>query len=682
MIVKIPITSNLDARFKEGRTVVFKKTFNIDHGDRQNHDLKVAPFELAFFPFFRKTHRKESNDHKKFILWINRMDREEALEGEINKSDVVDCISLFDSNLDIIGKVNEFNPYNGVCVKDPNKKMDNEEVLNPHVRHTYKEQSEISTKYLNTEKDVLLLEIKTEDGNKATLLPLYYEVEGEINQSFKYAVDFGTSNTHIEYMPSGQQATNLAKPFEVNVSSIIPNRDEKSLVVLLHKYEDQQGKVDSVYQIMLREFIPAAIGSRVSDHRSISFPTRTVVMDYSKPGSDSESAFKHTNIAFKVGEVGNYDESAILTSNLKWLLGKEGANRDFYKFRIASFFEQLFYMIKYKALMDKCKPNELEIRFTRPTSMQSVQTGTSIDLNAEIKEIIGIAKNRVFKGAKNEGVRFIYDLDEALAPVEGKDIRTASFVNMDIGGGTTDILFKYEDKRGTDAFYSSSIKFAGNVLWGNDCSPNEQNGMIRFFEDCAEKKSEVMEDVQNESFTEAYNNYLNIRKREHQGAELVSVLFKNKELGFLKTVFEVRDFKLLPFVHYASLIFYIANVEKKYNVLGQQTVVLLSGNGSKYVRIFTEEILDGLSNLLYMTFTEDEAKELTKVMLSENPKEATAKGALLMNEHRGIEKDESTVTGESKGKDRYKKKQMNRKKHQPISEHLIETNVVESGFYI
>lgn len=623
----VPIKGT-DSRFSR-RNISFVKIYNLDPNSFEN-DIIQLPIEFAFFPFFRRITdtAEELNNHRKTILWFEKTNNENKIEN----------IVYYDNSFNIIGNDKVYNSFNKKSIDTSNVDCPDSMPLTPHKRMHYDEDTiGYKTNYFSTDKDFRLIEV-TAGGISAILIPKFIEKKANLNRQFKYAIDFGTTNTHVEFalMEHGElvhQGENEPAPFKINISNTVPTRknglDEKPLVVLLHKYHDNLGDVDKVYPILMREFMPSSVGSSDSPY-SIKFPTRTVMLDFQEPNSDEQTAFLHSNIAFKIGEKDDFHPNAIYTPELKWLLEKsDDHKKDAYKHRIRIFFEQLFYMIKYKAIMDDCDPdNNLILVFTSPISMNETLRN---DIRTQIKKSI----RRVFNTNPDDTNRFVFDLEESLAPYENNKNKFTSdrFCNIDIGGGTTDLLLGYKINNTDYNYFIASFKFAGNHLWGNDVNPTLHNGIIQYFLDYAEKKSFSLPN--DHPFKITYNEFFKYLKKGANDSELVSVLFKNDNiLEFRKTVFENRkDFKLLLVIHYAAIVYYINQIvktqthEKLKNNSDNPLTLSLSGNGSLYLKLIRPK---GLAKILSKKFSEVSFDVINDLIEFENPKEITARGALKM----------------------------------------------------
>jgi hypothetical protein len=635
LTISIPIVGT-DPRFQEKRQVKFIREYVVQDqkGSAQINTDFDSPFEMAFFPFFRRTDDPSKNNHRKIILWMERTNAETRVAN----------ILFYDNRFDIIGTDKVYNSYTHKGNDAARSHLPGSFPLQPHTRMSY-DNVNLQTKYFTTTADYRIIEIKLDNGIGGLLVPKFIEKKGPFNKKYKYAIDFGTTSTHIEYAELNHQGLveSTKSAFKIKAAADVPDRlTDLPLVVLMHKSSASLGDLDKVYPILMREFMPASVGNDQNAY-DIKFPTRTVMLDFIEPTGEDDAAFLNSNIAFKMGEKDDFHPQAVYTPDLKWLLGRASSvNELAYKNRIRIFFEQLFYMIKYKSLMDDGDESGLVIGFTRPMSMK----GTT--LNQKIQTEIKKAIRKVFPGSNADDTnRYIFELDESLAPFESdpNQYSSPSFANIDIGGGTTDILFGYQDTAASKVsykFYLSSVRFAGNDLWGNEVNPADHNGLIKYYIDIANRKAEKLNEDHPYKLT--YKQFLQYCGKDlmdpkymtvpyNKGlsdAELVSVLFKNdKVLQFTESVFgDCKDFKLLPFIHYTAILYFVSHVYNKYKEkLTTHTTFSMTGNGSLYLKLLKAP---SIAKLMLKQFSNGELI-LDNFITVENPKEITARGALYMD---------------------------------------------------
>ena len=130
--------------------------------------------------------------------------------------------------------------------------------------------------------------------------------------------------------------------------------------------------------------------------------------------------------------------NVIYTTNLKWLL--ENNNDDTNKSRVKLFLQQLFWQIKTKAILNNGKLSDLKVVWSVPLSMGR---GNRTTLQAVLRD----AFTAVFN---NSGAVLENPIPESVAPYFsltklGTGIQDiANAINIDIGGGTSDVMMFME----------------------------------------------------------------------------------------------------------------------------------------------------------------------------------------------------------------------------------------------
>ena len=170
---------------------------------------------------------------------------------------------------------------------------------------------------------------------------------GSLREAYTFAIDFGTSNTHVAYKKSTDA---LPQPFEIG--------EADQQMVLLNapgtdgdlglKYEFY-GRFPAIDLTLRREFVPAIITAKSKSAVSFPFKTATCeVADFSNNKNSSE-LFSHINIGYYIDrEIPS--NSVVYTTNLKWLL--ENSNDDTNQLRVKFFLKQLLMQIKTKVVLN------------------------------------------------------------------------------------------------------------------------------------------------------------------------------------------------------------------------------------------------------------------------------------------------------------------------------------------
>ncbi|WP_286079353.1 hypothetical protein [Bacteroides caecimuris] len=431
-------------------------------------------------------------------------------------------------------------------------------------------------------------------------------------ESYEFSVDLGTSNTHIEYRKSGEapKVFSFTQKDRELCEMFIPQKNEYGYL------EDLQAETE----LIEKDFIPGEIGNG-----DFKFPTRTVLscaktVDWSK----TIDPFTLVNLPF------TYDKRSDLSyNNLKYNI-KWGNGEDMRV--MESYVRTLMLIIRNKVLLNNGDLSRTKITWFYPISMAPKRL-------RRLKETWDEAYKEYF----GDGVT--NSMTESAAPIQYffKRYSTAtSLVNVDIGGGTTDIAFA-KDKV---INYVTSFRFASNALFENSFSTlDSHNGIVDYH------KGNIIKLLEEKNLSELIRVF-NSTNNEHP-SNMASFLFglkdnslpravgiNDKAIDFNYLLQEDEDFKIVFIVFYTSIIYHIAQITKSLG-LDVPRHISFSGNGSKVIRVITTDskILAKYTKLVFeKVLGKPYGKELELLGLEKdsNPKDSTCKGGLI-----GVEEEDS-----------------------------------------
>jgi len=512
---------------------------------------------------------------------------------------------------------------------------------NPILRSNY---TDVNTKttYYQVKEAFDLIQLNFRKNNVTSggiIIPKFNPVVNG-DASFVYAIDFGTSNTHIEYGRvedvGGRNRIVAAKPFEI--------REEGMQMYLLNKpkqvelkggaerytdYERSMGStIDSARQIAIREFVPFQIGPQKS--ASVKFPFRTATCESNTfiSSTANNRLFIDANIGFYIDEDVMSDHVRYKT-DLKWLLQKASTDQ-FNVNRVALFAKELMLMIRTKVLLPEESLigdlNKVRLILSFPISMgETLKTALTNIFQEQRIEVFG-TKSLPLAQPVTESIAPYYQLKSKYI-----NIQNDNFCNIDIGGGTTDIvLTRTEIVDGGNPneleCYCSSFKFAGRQLWssgGNEYQLDE-NGFVAHYKDFIRRTDATIGDKLVKILT---NNTV---KTE----DVVGLLFSKPEYRFKDIFSDNHELKVVPLIHYASILFYISRFSIWKNINLPRTVSF-SGKGSEYLNLLfplhntTNDVdLKGFTQRLLGIFSKAPMRSDFQVKREEEPKVITAQGAL------------------------------------------------------
>lgn len=430
-----------------------------------------------------------------------------------------------------------------------------------------------------------------------------------INNSFRFAVDLGTSNTHIEVSKDGQRSEAysysepLASRFFVQTS-------------------DQYGGVENLVEennVMEKDILPASVGDRGSDFR---FPTRTILSCVKGINwSGALKCFEMHNIPLTYGKriEQSYND---YWCNIKW--GTDEKDKDMLK----CYVEDLLFMLRTKVVADGGDLAKAELTWFYPLSMPSSR-----------KEKL----DRIWKEKFEEyfpGSNSLRPMSESYAPVfyyHNKQNSVSNLVNIDVGGGTTDVAY-FKEK---DLSFVTSFRFAANDIFQDAYTVNtEHNGIVDAYKD--ELKA-VLEASNSDEVKEIIKIFESANNRHP--ANMASFLFSLRNNQQLKDVnrdkidFNLRlqddkRFKIVFVLFYTAIIYHIAQIIKLKG-LPLPRHISLSGNGSKVIRIvstdskklayYTKKIFEGVTGKNY----DNQQLDIIGLDQEAGSKESTCKGGIL-----------------------------------------------------
>lgn len=472
--------------------------------------------------------------------------------------------------------------------------------------------------------------IGTSDTCKGLIIPNFSNRtfgRNNLTKAYTFAIDFGTSNTHIAYKENDEA---LPKPFEVD--------DTDQQMVLLNqpalssdlgfKYNYQFPAIDLTLR---REFVPPVFSSQ--SKLTISFPFKTAsceVIAFSSVDKSEADLFSHINIGYYIDADERKATNINYTTNLKWLL--ENNNDDTNKSRVKFFLKQLLLQIKAKAIINNARLDHLKVVWSVPLSMER---GNRATLNNTLREAFGEVFGRsgaVLTAPIPESISPYFFLTKSEADIQS----TANVVNIDIGGGTTDIMMFMESSGNReDKYLTTSFKFAGSDLWGGGYkSKLKDNGFIKNYLNYQKANNINPEEVK---YFKRVKDDSNL-----SSDDLVSLLFKYDDKFKFSDSITIGNpnLSIVLYLHYSAIVYHIVQVIelKKYPL---PRYLSFTGKGSQYIKLICggdENELQEFTKLLFKSYTKQPLPGSFKIHLNNNPKEITANGSVLYS----LESEEET----------------------------------------
>lgn len=475
-----------------------------------------------------------------------------------------------------------------------------------------------------------ICEVET-NGAKALLLPNFKEITpADGGGDTVVGIDFGTTNTYICFSTDGG-----GDPKSLEVT-----RDDMQ-VLMLNKINLDKGNFGDDYRNSMymmspyitsldREFVPLLLG----DQSNVAYPFRTVTCETFDPqnGFDkiaNPQLFADINIGFNfLKELVDLPKEKYNT-NIKWDIEEGNTNEPLTvkQNRVRAFCYQNAWMIKNKLMLLQDPRTSFTVFITFPYTMKRT-----------VRNEIAAYWEEAFDKIMGRGNVVIERVTESIAPyysiISNDGNFTDNALNIDIGGGTTDMLFA--DVENKKFFYTSS-KFAGDDIWGDGKhlvnNNQKDNGFVKDFETKLASHSLLVSDDR----SKGYEQYKSLVKKS---ADLMSYIFRYEdEFKYTGYIRQSKD-KLMPVlcVHLGAILYHVAQVLTERHITIPSTIKF-SGMGAKYIHIISDNESDvqDIVKMLLSAFMEslsgDKCKmpRNFKVSFQNNAKEVTAQGAMLLN---------------------------------------------------
>ena len=450
-------------------------------------------------------------------------------------------------------------------------------------------------------------------------------------EDYEFAVDLGTSNTHIEF-----------KKADNNSSDSFNYKDSEAIfsTFFVQSYREIQGKLiplDLIDEndLMVRDFIPTVVG----DDSDFSFPTRTA-LSYAKSTDWTEKLRTFGLINFDI----TYNKKLGIAYNAKPMVNIKWSSKPNAQSAMQAYIRNIMMIIRNKVIANNGNLARTKITWFYPNSMSPRRLSQLRmawnDSYTELFNSDGSTRN----------------LSESVAPIQFYFRRYATatnLVNVDIGGGTTDIAFSSNGK----VEYITSFKFAANSLFEDSFSDiNPNNGIVDWF------KNDILGLLQSKPELNELVNIFN--SNLGQPANMASFLFSLKDnsatkslarnnIDFNKILQNDTKFKLVFIIFYTAIIYHIAQIVKTKGLKAPRHIAF-SGNGSKIISIISSDpkILGKYTKIIFEKVLGKEygsALDILGLEQGSNPKESTSKGGLIVTD--AYEKEpETLVLCDSSGK--------------------------------
>lgn len=483
--------------------------------------------------------------------------------------------------------------------KDSGEKVDLREIMRENKREN---SNPMTTKYFlcDEEYDYIVVSNKYAQG---LLLPIWHTYSSQ-GKTFHFAIDFGTTNTHIEYR---SEMDHDSKPLDYSALD--------KTVVSLHKNSKEvedyfyKHNMREFYRLNLQEFLPLTFGGK-----DLHFPMRTNLCEpknLKRDGYDM-SALADVSIGFHYEKEPTAMHNDMRT-NLKW---EGGGNSQF----VALYIEELLYLIRAKVIASGGDLNKVNITWFYPVSMLTYQVnGLATQWENMVSKVLG--PGATVKGYTESVAPYFYYKNK-----QGVNSLRRPAASLDIGGGTSDIVVYQNNK----PVIISSSRFAGDSIYGDFVGMGiDLNGFVQRYGE------RVSKNLSGTSLSSCYDTI----KDKGRSADLVSFMFslqnsqelksKNKKVDFSEMLTEDYQMKTVLVLFYTAEIYHLANLLKSRGI-PTPAYLTVSGTASKMLGIISKQTgpLETLATLIFNEVLGDNEKVSLKTV--DCPKEITCRGGLNM----------------------------------------------------
>lgn len=451
------------------------------------------------------------------------------------------------------------------------------------------------------------------EGVKNVAIPLFKKY-GTATK-FTFAVDFGTTNTHIEYSVDDSSAS---FPFNIKAADQQMQR--------MHMHMDYKRDKD-IYYAFEDVFVPNTVG----DNDDYSFPMRTVFaeskdIDYRK----QTESLADGNIPFR------YEKATIpaynkIKTDLKWSNDESQ--------RVELYLDNIFILMRNKVMLNGGGLENTKIIWFYPVSMTRARCNMFSDIWKKLyKKYFGdnLTDNLIM-------------MSESVAPYyyyKQKQGAKSNVVTVDIGGGTTDV-FVVEDNKPK---ILSSFRFAANSIFGDGYNFSASgNGFVKTF------KGDITGVLSANERNDLLDTFYAI-EREENSNDIIAFFFSLSgnetfkgttiPVDFLDRLAKNDKLKYVFIIFYGAILYYVANMLKAKGLEMPQTLAF-SGNGSKTLKVLSTDnatVAKFASMIFEKVFEKRYEGSVLDVIFENEPKLATCKGGIAMKDNLNFDQIEELQT--------------------------------------
>jgi hypothetical protein len=513
--------------------------------------------------------------------------------------------------------------------------------ISAEVKHRSKKSADSpASDYYKVDKEFDFLQMSVSGmplACNALIVPSWPVIANTGTTKFKFAVDFGTTNTHIAYKKGEDD------PIPFNVTG----KDKDIQIATLFDETSNAGMenimTDSpeILEFIDKEFAPREIGKGSKSNTIFAFPQRTAI-SYSEDMPEEDwvdglDALAEANIPFdyekNVPQRGNGTET-----NLKWNSSDDEKDQSKTKVKMGAYLEEIVMLMQNKVLVNGGNLRDTRLIWFYPGSM----SGGDV-------EMLELQWKKYFEKYFCNGERLAEGSDSVVAVLESlapfysqrggaRPTDRGTVVSIDIGGGTTDVAVFIDEKlKGTTSF-----KFAGNALFGDGYegkAANDNGFAIKYTKEYEKLLAQhrvpkaILNDLVKKNKAGDINAFLfSVENTIEHWARTRNEMPNVDNFSYSAKLRDDRKLKFLVLYFYVAIIYHVSQILKEIeNKEGSGTIDLryfmFSGTGSKILNILAAE-----RTLLKLTKDIIESQglktDVLNMSLVDSPKEATCNGGL------------------------------------------------------
>ena len=313
--------------------------------ERKDEDGEVINCNagLGIFPFYKVVNQPQYNSYYKLML-IDVDDKEDLIQEEYD-------LKFFAGSSEIQNNVKK------------------------NIRRSKKEEIIGTSAYYELDRPFDFIEIHPQRHRRNDIKGLIIPKWRQANiggRAFNFAIDFGTTNTHVAY---SEDLSPMPKPFNIgedDLQVVMLNKpaevESSDRVLIASKYSKGLNSLREALILQEREFLPSIIGAEFGS--SFRFPIRTATSETENFSIEPASLLGNINIAFSF-EKERLDKKAPVKTNLKWQTQLDVKGQQ----RIEAFFKEMLLLIKNKIILNSGDPAKSRIVWFSPLSMSDFQKG-------------------------------------------------------------------------------------------------------------------------------------------------------------------------------------------------------------------------------------------------------------------------------------------------------------------